>query len=233
MKTTYLIPLITAAAAQELCGQFESSSTDGYIVNNNLWGQDSGTGSQCTTIDSVSSSGVAWHTTWTWEGEMSVKSYANAGLEFDPVLVSEISSIQSAAEWSYDNTEIDANVAYDLFTAADPEHEKSSGDYELMIWLGRYGSATPIGEQVGAADVGGTSWELWNGMNGEMEVYSFVAADPVLSFSADIKEFWDYLADNHSYPADSQYLLIVQHGTEPFNGGEATMTVSQFSASVA
>jgi len=39
--------------------------------------------------------------------------------------------------WRYDgNTTYNmrANVAYDLFTAADPEHVNSGGDYELMIW---------------------------------------------------------------------------------------------------
>jgi hypothetical protein len=28
-------------------------------------------------------------------------------------------------------------------------------------------------------------------MNGDMKVYSFVASDPVTSFGADIKDFWD------------------------------------------
>lgn len=78
---------------------------------------------------------------------------------------------------------------------------------DVCIRLGRYGEATPIGEQVASAELGGTTWEIWNGMNGDMEVYSFVASEAVNSFSADIKDFWDYLTDNNSYPADSQYLL--------------------------
>lgn len=134
MKPIHILLPITAAVAQELCEQYGVVSSDGYIVNNNMWGQDSGTGSQCTTVESISSSGVQWHTTWTWSGEGSVKSYPNSGLTFDPVLVSGIGSIPSTAEWSYDNTDIDADVAYDLFTAADQSHETSSGDYELMIW---------------------------------------------------------------------------------------------------
>lgn len=135
MKPIHLLLPITAALAQELCEQYGVQTGGGYIVNNNLWGQDSGTGSQCTTVDSISGSGVEWHTTWTWSGgEDSVKSYANSGLQFDPVLVRDTSSMQSTADWSYDNTEITANVAYDLFTAADKNHELSSGDYELMIW---------------------------------------------------------------------------------------------------
>ena len=32
------------------------------------------------------------------------------------------------------NQNIRANVAYDLFTAANSGHGTSSGDYELMIW---------------------------------------------------------------------------------------------------
>lgn len=80
-------------------------------------------------------------------------------------------------------------------------------DLPAFIRLGRYGAATPIGSQLDSAEVGGTTWEIWNGMNEDMEVYSFVASEPVTSFDADIKEFWDYLTDNHSYPADGQYLL--------------------------
>lgn len=44
-------------------------------------------------------------------------------------------------------------------------------------------------------------------MNGEMEVFSFVAANPLTSWSADIKEFWTYLSDQQGYPAASQYLI--------------------------
>ncbi|KAI1049656.1 hypothetical protein LB505_011698 [Fusarium chuoi] len=43
--------------------------------------------------------------------------------------------MQSAAAWSYSGTNVRANVAYDLFTAADPNHVTYSGDYELMICL--------------------------------------------------------------------------------------------------
>lgn len=87
-------------------------------------------------------------------------------------------------------------------------------------------------------------------MNGEMEVFSFVAASPLTSWSADIKEFWTYLSDQQGYPAASQYLisrhlvlytsleprltlcLDFQFGTEPFTGGEATLTVAQWTGSV-
>lgn len=36
--------------------------------------------------------------------------------------------------WRYDTNNMRCNVAFDVFTAADPNHVNSSGDYELMVW---------------------------------------------------------------------------------------------------
>ncbi|KAL4892311.1 concanavalin A-like lectin/glucanase domain-containing protein [Aspergillus ambiguus] len=234
MKAINILTLAITAAAQELCDQYATSSSGAYTVNNNMWGMDSGSGSQCTYVDGTSGDGVAWHTTWNWSGgDSSVKSFPNSGVNLDKKLVSEISSIPSSAAWGYDNTDIRADVAYDLFTAANIDHVTYSGDYELMIWLARYGDIAPIGSQVGTADVGGSTWELWNGMNGDMNVYSFVASEPIGSFNTDVKDFFAHLTDNYSFPASSQYLINLQFGTEPFTGGETTFTVSKWSASVA
>lgn len=138
MTIGLFIALATAAFAQEqtLCDQYGYYSSGSYDVNNNLWGEDNGTGSQCTYINSISDSGVSWYTTWNWSGgEGNVKSYANSGyIGQMQMYVSDISSIPTSVEWSYDNTDINADVAYDLFTASDINHVTSSGDYELMIW---------------------------------------------------------------------------------------------------
>ena len=138
MKTTSLLLAAFAAVAssQALCDQYAYYQTNGYEFNNNLWGMDSATsGSQCTYYDGQSGSGVMWHTDWTWAGaENDVKSYVYSGRQFSPRLVSELSNMHTSAQWQYDTTNIRCNVAYDLFTAADPNHDHSSGDYELMIW---------------------------------------------------------------------------------------------------
>lgn len=129
------LALTAAAQVSTLCGQYSSYTSGAYTVNNNLWGQGSGSGSQCTYVDWVSGSSVAWHTSWTWSGgSSSVKSYANSQLSFRKQLVSGIHSIPTTVDWRYDNTNINADVAYDLFTAADINHVTYSGDYELMIW---------------------------------------------------------------------------------------------------
>lgn len=40
-----------------------------------------------------------------------------------------------------------------------------------------------------------------------MNVYSFVAAEPITSLETDVKEFFTYLTESQSYPADNQYLI--------------------------
>lgn len=235
-----LIGLSTLAATvlgQELCAQYDSASSPPYSVNNNLWGEDQGTGEQCVYVDSLSSSGASWHTTWTWSGgEGTVKSYSNSGVTFDKKLVSDVQSISTSVSWSQDNTDVNADVAYDLFTAANVDHATSSGDYELMVWyafispragstislfhkttnrsvcrLARYGTIQPIGTQIATATVGGQSWEVWYGTSiqagAEQKTYSFVAGSPIQSYSGDLKAFFDYLTQSQSFPADSQYLI--------------------------
>ncbi|KAI9934850.1 hypothetical protein ASPWEDRAFT_53944 [Aspergillus wentii DTO 134E9] len=227
----------TAFSQKELCAQYDSASSPPYSVNNNLWGKDQGTGSQCVYVDNLSSSGAAWHTTWNWSGgEGTVKSYSNSGVTFEKKLVSDVSSIPTNVEWEQDNTNVNADVAYDLFTAADKNHATSSGDYELMIWLARYGTIQPIGTKIDSPTIGGHTWELWYGTTtqagAEQKTYSFVSATPINSWKGDIKPFFDYITSKQNFPASSQYLTNLQFGTEPFTGGPVTFKVPQWTASV-
>ncbi|KAK1756985.1 endoglucanase [Echria macrotheca] len=217
-----------------LCDLYAYWSGNGYEVLNNLWGKDAATsGSQCTYLDSASDSGIAWRTTWTWQGgKNNVKSYPYAGrIVQRGRKISDIRSMQTSVTWNYDNENIRANVAYDIFTAADPNHVNSSGDYELMIWLARYGGVQPIGSSTGMVTVGGRTWELWTGYNGAMRVYSFVSpSGPIKSWSGNVKDFFNYLQSNQGYPASQQNLIVYQIGTEAFTGGPTTWTCSKFSA---
>lgn len=128
----------TSSAQQTLCSQYAYWSGNGYDLNNNLWGQSAASsGSQCTYLDGSSSNGVSWSTSWNWQGgENNVKSYVYSGRQMQTGrLISSISGMPTSASWSYSTTNgVRANVAYDLFTASNPNHSTSSGDYELMIW---------------------------------------------------------------------------------------------------
>ncbi|SPO05587.1 probable endoglucanase I precursor [Cephalotrichum gorgonifer] len=230
-----LLSLTSLALAQNLCDQYSYYAQDGFYFNNNEWGAGSGSGSQCTYVDSVSSGGVSWHTEWTWSGgENQVKSYPYSGRELTTKkLVSNIASIPTTAEWKYEGNNLRCNIAYDLFTAADPNHDISSGEYELMIWLGNLGPVYPIGgNPIATVNINGQNWNLHSGLNGAMRVFSFVAPSQITSFSTDIKPFFNYLAQNQGFPASSQYLLNLQFGSEPFTGSNARFTVSNWSGSV-
>jgi len=138
IKTLLLASALAPLAwAQNLCGQYDYwSAGNGYYVNNNAWGASSGSGSQCTYIDTKQSVGTSWHTDWNWSGgQNNVKSYPHSGRDLSSKkLVSQIGSMPTKAEWGYTGSNIRANVAYDLFTANNPNHATSSGDYELMVW---------------------------------------------------------------------------------------------------
>lgn len=124
------------AAQQALCGDSSYYSSNGYEVLNNVWGRSYATsGSQCTYINSVSSTGAKWYSTWQWQGgQDNVKSYVYSGRQIVKKPVTQYSNMDTEAYWVYDTSNIRCNVAYDLFTAADPNHSTSSGDYELMVW---------------------------------------------------------------------------------------------------
>jgi xyloglucan-specific endo-beta-1,4-glucanase len=117
-----------------------------------------------------------------------------------------------------------------------------------MIWLGTYGGANPTnssGSPVATASIAGYTWHLFDGWNGEMHVFcqyqppswvdnclpwttAFVSSTNVTSFSGDILDFLNYLATNNGFPT-SQYLNVLQGGTEAFVGTSVTLSTSQYS----
>lgn len=120
-----------------LCSQYAYYAANGYEVLNNLWGKDqASSGSQCTYYEGSTGSGIKWSSTWQWTGgENQVKSYVYAGKILSKGnLISNVRGMPTSIQWSYDTNNVRANVAYDIFTASDPNHVNSSGDYELMIW---------------------------------------------------------------------------------------------------
>lgn len=120
-----------------LCTLYAYHAANGYEILNNLWGKDTATsGSQCTYYDGAVGNGIAWSSDWVWQGAQdNVKSYAYAGRQLNKgITVERARSMPTSIQWTYNTTDIRANVAYDVFTAADPNHVNSSGDYELMVW---------------------------------------------------------------------------------------------------
>ncbi|KAG3191034.1 hypothetical protein PC128_g11090 [Phytophthora cactorum] len=214
----FLIPATLAVAAvassanaQEYCGRNDLKVVGDYTVYNNLWGEDNDkTGKQCT----------------------EVKSFANAALKLSPKQVSAITSIPTTMkyEYTYDGNII-ANVAYDLFTSSS---ETGEIEYELMVWLAALGGAWPLtdsGKPIKTVTLGGVEFDLYQGMNKKVKVFSYVAKKTAKSFTADLKQFFDELPADNTLP-QTQFLQKLEAGTEPFQGKNAKFVVSTYSVQV-
>lgn len=88
-------------ARSQSCDSFYEWDESPYTIYQNNWGaSDATSGSQCTTVTSVSNNVAEWSTSWTWAGgSSSVKSYSNVGLMSVGKQLSAVSSIPSTWDW--------------------------------------------------------------------------------------------------------------------------------------
>ncbi|EJD07169.1 uncharacterized protein FOMMEDRAFT_138810 [Fomitiporia mediterranea MF3/22] len=215
------------------CGQFDSTVVGPYTLFLDQFGSAGATsGSQCAHVTALSGSTISWVTNWTWTGGNGVKSFSNINLDANIGReLSEIESLQSTWEWSYDITSTSvADVAYDLFTSTSPTGDNIN---EIMVWLANI-NAGPIsavfnaqGQAVPAVtniSLEGHTWNLFIGSNGANNVFSFLpTSGEIMSFSADINSFLKFLIANENLPS-SQFLKTAQGGTEA-TSGTGTLTV--------
>lgn len=155
-----------------------------------------------------------------------MKSYANVVTKTNPVQISKIKSLATKWTWVQSGSNVVADVAYDIFTSSTAG---GKNEFEIMVWLAALGGAGPIsatGKPIATVTVAGHSWKLWYGSNGVNEVYSFTPNGAnVASFSGDLMDFFAYLIKSQGFK-DSQYLISVGAGTEPFTGSNAKLTSS-------
>ncbi|KAI7308120.1 hypothetical protein KC315_g13508 [Hortaea werneckii] len=220
------------------CSQYGETTVGKYIVYNDLWGQDNGSGSQCVAVTGVTDDSLEWSTTWSWaDNKNDVKSYSNAVVDADSVQLSSISSMQSSWDWKYTGDSLTADVAYDMFTSSSAD---GSEEFEVMVWLANLNagpisssySASGDAETIATPNVAGYDWSLYKGSNGAQTVYSFLPSDNINSFSGDVYEFFTYLINNQGFD-ESQYLVSAGAGTEAFVGQNAEFTVSAYSLDIA
>ncbi|RMZ07765.1 hypothetical protein D0862_04158 [Hortaea werneckii] len=219
------------------CSQYGETTVGNYIVYNDLWGQDNGSGSQCVTVTGVADDSLEWSTTWSWsDNKNDVKSYSNAVVDADSVQLSSISSMKSSWDWKYTGDSLTADVAYDMFTSSSAD---GSEEFEVMVWLANLNagpisssySASGDAETIATPNVAGYDWSLYKGSNGAQTVYSFLPSDSINSFSGDVYEFFTYLINNQEFD-ESQYLVSAGAGTEAFVGQNAEFTVSAYSLEI-
>jgi hypothetical protein len=208
----------------------ESLTLGKYWLNSNLWGAETGSGSQCLWETSQSSETIAWGTRWDWSDPVdTVKSYNCAVLGWHwgwklsdtglPLQLCEHRSVHTSWDFHLQETAPGGlNVSYDLWLSADPHLGNANVDHEIMIWLYQSGDIHPIGTKQATVTLAGTSWELWEGSLPQCgwPVHSFVRTANTTSQALNLSEFFDSLVERGL--SRSTYLISVEAGVEVFTG---------------
>lgn len=109
-----------------------------------------------------------------------------------------------------------------------------------MVWLGLYGSISPLSANgypftpVASPTIGGVAFDLAYGTNGNVKVYSFVAhSRAATNFNGDILNFYKYLATNYASNGFNTNLVVqsIQAGSEVFTGSNAVFTTNGYTIS--
>jgi len=201
-----------------------------YYLYNNLWGADTGSGSQCIWKSPSKQSHIAWGTSWDLTGRRdTIKSYASVvwgwhwgwkvadtGL---PIRLISFSSLHTA--WSFNVTHTrpgGMNVTYDIWFSRNPDPGDKNPTGEVMIWLYKIGDIRPIGSRQTSTIIGNTEWDFWEGPHpvSGWPVYSFIRTINSQTETLDLTNFFQYLI--LAGLSSSVYLLSVQAGAEVFTG---------------
>ncbi|MBB4910884.1 GH12 family glycosyl hydrolase domain-containing protein [Actinophytocola algeriensis] len=221
-----VVPPGPAAAAANTCEPFGSITAGKYWLNNNLWGQDSGSGWQCL-WDNYQGSTIGWGTSWGWSGQQNqVKSFTSSVLGWHwgwkttghelPVRLNAGRDIYT--DWRYRVSGSGTmNVAYDLWLhdIPNPDWQHNPTD-EVMIWLYRAGGAGPLGTLQGTVTIAGTTWDLYRGNIG-WNVFSFVRRSNTSSATLHMQDFLGHLV-SRGWVSNTKYLSSIEAGTEVFTG---------------
>jgi hypothetical protein len=214
----------TPAQATTNCTAFGTITLGKYYLNNNLWGQSSGSGSQCIS-DTRSGSTIGWNTTYNWSNNPSqVKSYDSSVLGWHwgwttsgtelPVRLNAGRDIFTDVRYRVSASGT-FNVAYDLWlhNISNPDWPDNPTD-EVMIWTYRAGGAGPLGTLQGTVTIAGTSWDLYRGNIG-WNVFSFIRRSNTTAATLHLQDFLGNLV-NRGWVANTKYLSSIEHGTEVF-----------------
>lgn len=148
---------VAHAAVWSSSAAFGSWTSNGYTLNNDVWG--SGAGPQTIWANSSSNWGV-----WTQQPATNgVKSYPHAEFDVNRSL-SAISTLTSSFNVTVPGTGV-YDTAYDIWL--------NNSSYEVMLWMNEV-VAGPLGSFRQNVTSGGFTWRVYAGSNGSNTVYSFV-----------------------------------------------------------
>ncbi len=228
-----VVALAGPASAATVCDQWGIAQAGNYIVQNNRWGTSA---TQCvsTTNDgfSITQQDGVGNLSGAPASYPSIflgchNGNCSTGMPV-PKQVSAITSATSSINYTYVSSGT-WDAAYDIWMNPTPA-TNGVMQTEIMIWFNHTGSISPVGSAGGSATVGGKSWTVWTGNNGQNNVVSYVSNSAISSWSFSVL---DFLKDtiNRGYATTAWYLTSIQAGFEPWVGGVG-LGISGFTASV-
>lgn len=211
------------------CDQWGSWNTNGYTIYNNIWG--SGAGSQCLWAYSPSN----WGVTADHPNTGGIKSYPNVDRDVN-YTVNSMPNITASFNVSRPGWG-SYNTAFDIWY--------NNYGYEIMLWMNWNGSMGPISYNYGCGgypssacpiatniNVGGHTWNLYEGDNGSATVYSFLRTSNTNSGTVNITQISQWLANN-GYFSGNTNLHEIQFGFEiSQSAGGADFTVNNYSVNI-
>ncbi|MHB9858707.1 GH12 family glycosyl hydrolase domain-containing protein [Streptomyces sp. YIM S03343] len=232
----------SSGEASKKCTAFDTVTLGKYYVNNNLWGQDKGTGSQCVWGATGSGSTVSWGTSYSWANnskgtDADVKSYGSTVLGWHwgwktskaatglPLRVGDRKPVRTSWAFGLSSNPGTVDVAYDLWL-----HAKNDADWqdkptdEIMIWLNRKGGAGPLGTKYGSVSLDGAMWDIYQGDIG-WKVYSFVRRTDTTKASLNLDDFTQALV-RRKLLSNDKYISGIESGIEVFKGSGRLDTTS-------
>ncbi|KAK3334673.1 concanavalin A-like lectin/glucanase domain-containing protein [Neurospora tetraspora] len=246
----------TTAGAYDttVCGRTAYTiPSNNMTFNADAWNPDV-KGFQCI---SVQDSPPAFAATWSWSSNPGmVHSYPHVKLMAPglPTPLSNISALVLSAQWSMGpgptprpalvvdhdglaNHGTSANVAFDLFLDRNVANARSeqTAETEVMIWVGRFGYAEPLGFDANmektcfTQTVGDAEFVLYQGQNERgTDVLSWVATANHTNFAAEVSPLLQFLWRKGLVSAGS-HLGLVEFGSEAYHSdGIVTFAASEF-----
>ncbi|UII19670.1 RICIN domain-containing protein [Fulvivirga ligni] len=222
--------ILTPVLAQNYstCDQWGSWQTNGYTIYNNIWG--SGAGSQCLWAYSPSNWGVtANHPT-----SGGIKSYPNVDYDVN-YSVGSMPNITASFNLSRPSSG-SYNSAFDIWY--------NNYAYEVMLWMNWAGAMGPISYNYGCngypssacpvatnVNIGGHTWNLYEGTNGSATVYSFLRTSNTNAATVNITQMSQWLASN-GYFSSNTNIHEIQFGFEITSASNGNFTVNSYSLNI-
>ncbi|MEU7865269.1 cellulose binding domain-containing protein [Dactylosporangium sp. NPDC049140] len=227
-----------ASADTQICAKYGSTSIQGgrYIVQNNVWGDDT---TQCINVTSTGFAVTSAVHNLPQNGAPAAYPSVYAGCHYGactsgsglPLAVSDsrFGTISTSVGMSYPNNGSVYDASYDVWFDPTPRTDGQNTGAELMVWLNKTGSVHAAGSQVGTVNIAGANWDVWYGNYG-WNVVSYVRQGSTSSLSFNVSSFYRDMV-NRGYAQNSWYITSVQAGFEPWVNGTG-LAVNNFSYSI-